>query len=377
MRQETAPILSRMTRHCSFARKKASAVRTRPRSLCSMSGPRSSSCSGRNQDSKLKSFSTNCWRDILEEFDDSTRRTFERPASRAGEPSTDLTSPLSSHRITTQDASPQSRLTSVNSPESRIAGANFLNPPPLPGGFPFFPPQTKAFFLGLLGPYSNVESVSLCFPNPLKALSEGIQNAFLGVGGVPTQHRMSSSARRSRNSLRPNHADRSLCRVDGSLWLCCSEDERSPPNENGDVESQTGTSRIESIRRCYFAVPRLLQVVTSYMTFVARRIVTSNQTPLAGQRGVLTEERTSCQESSESRLDNGTDSTDRYRVSKQLHDSCSREHLSVPSRLDRLQGRCTNSAETSTVTHSRGHGFKQWGTCWQAKAASINYRHAD
>ena len=153
------------------------------------------------------------------EFDDSTRRTFERRVANwraIHGPGKTVVFPQAHHpgRFAASD------FTVCNSLGVKIAGAVF-----------------KHTLFHCVLTYSNVESVSLCFSESFEALSEGIQNAFWQFGGVPIQHRTDSLSAAVRN-----HSDRTTLTTRYSALLqhygCVAQKTNARcANENSDVES--------------------------------------------------------------------------------------------------------------------------------------------
>ncbi|MEP5990190.1 IS21 family transposase, partial [Rhodopirellula bahusiensis] len=156
------------------------------------------------------------------EFDDSTRRTFERRVANwraIHGPDKTVIFPQDHHpgRFAASD------FTVCNSLGVKIAGAVF-----------------KHTLFHCVLTYSNVESVSLCFSESFEALSEGIQNAFWQFGGVPIQHRTDSLSAAVRN-----HSDSTTLTTRYSALMqhygCAAQKTNARcANENGDVESLNG-----------------------------------------------------------------------------------------------------------------------------------------
>jgi hypothetical protein len=156
------------------------------------------------------------------QFPDSTRRTFERRVAQWRSlhgPAKTVFFPQEHHpgRLAASD------FTVCNELGVKIAGERF----------------DHTLFHCVLT-YSNVESVSLCFPESFEALSTGIQKAFHEFGGVPQRHRSDSLSAAMRNhSSRRTLTDRYAALMEH--YGC--EAERTNPrcaNENGDVEASNG-----------------------------------------------------------------------------------------------------------------------------------------
>ena len=285
------------------------------------------------------------------EFDDSTRRTFERRVAswRAIDgPNKPVFFPQDHHpgRFAASD------FTVCNSLGVKIAGATF----------------NHTLFHSVLT-YSNVESVSLCFSESFEALSEGIQNAFWEFGGVPTQHRTDSLSAAVRN-----HSDRTTLTVRYAALMdhygCVAQKTNArQPNENGDVESQNGHLKDRIDQAMLLRGSRDFASRDEYMTFVQEIVTRTNAT----RRQRFDEERTVLQSLPESRLDTD-DSLTGIRVSKSCTIHVRANTYSVPSRLIGCKVDVRISAETITVTH-QGHEIQTMGRLVGKQAASINYRH--
>ncbi len=285
------------------------------------------------------------------EFDDSTRRTFERRVANwraIHGPDKTVFFPQDHHpgRFAASD------FTVCNSLGVKIAGAVF-----------------KHTLFHCVLTYSNVESVSLCFSESFEALSEGIQNAFWQFGGVPIQHRTDSLSAAVRN-----HSDRTTLTTRYSALMDhygCSAQKTNArcANENGDVESLNGHLKDRIDQALLLRGSREFADREDYMAFVQGIIDHANAT----RSKRFDEERMTLGRLPDTRLD--TDDTQQgLRVSKSSTISVRANTYSVPSRLIGTKVDVRITAETITVTH-QGTVIQTMARLVGKQAASINYRH--
>ena len=285
------------------------------------------------------------------EFDDSTRRTFERRVANwraIHGPDKTVFFPQDHHpgRFAASD------FTVCNSLGVKIAGAVF-----------------KHTLFHCVLTYSNVESVSLCFSESFEALSEGIQNAFWQFGGVPIQHRTDSLSAAVRN-----HSDRTTLTTRYSALMdhygCAAQKTNARcANENGDVESQNGHLKDRIDQALLLRGSRDFASRDDYMEFVQGIVDRAN----AARSKRFAEERMTLGRLPESRLD--TDDVQQgIRVSKSSTINVRANTYSVPSRLIGMKVDVRITAETITVTH-QGPLVQTMQRLVGKQAASINYRH--
>lgn len=87
-------------------------------------------------------------------------------------------------------------------------------------------------------PYSNWETVTICFSESMESLSEGLQNALWELGGVPGSHQ---TDRMSAAVHKPDNPEKFTQRYAALLRHYGIEGRRiqtGRPNENGDVEQR-------------------------------------------------------------------------------------------------------------------------------------------
>lgn len=285
------------------------------------------------------------------EFDDTTRRTFERRIANwraIHGPDKVVFFPQDHHpgRFAASD------FTVCNDLGVKIAGVIF-----------------KHTLFHCVLTYSNVESVSLCFSESFEALSEGIQNAFWQFGGVPIQHRTDSLSAAVRN-----HSDRTTLTTRYAALMdhygCAAQKTNARcANENGDVESQNGhlKDRIDQalmLRGCRDFTSR-----AEYMAFVQGIVDQAN----AGRWKRFTQEQLALRSLPGARLDTD-DVLQGVRVSKSSTINVRANTYSVPSRLIGTKVDVKISAETITVTR-QGNVIQTMPRLVGKQAASINYRH--
>ena len=284
-------------------------------------------------------------------FDDSTRRTFERRVSNwraIHGPDKPVFFPQDHHpgRFAASD------FTVCNSLGVKIAGATFHH----------------TLFHCVLT-YSNIESVSLCFSESFEALSEGIQNAFWELGGVPIQHRTDSLSAAVRN-----HSDRTTLTTRYAALMdhygCVAQKTNARcANENGDVESQNGHLKDRIDQALLLRGSRDFASRDEYMVFVQEIVSRANST----RQQRFAEERPALQRLPESRLDTD-DQLQGVRVSKSSTINVRANTYSVPSRLIGYKVDVRISAEMITVTY-QGNLIQTMHRLVGKQAASINYRH--
>jgi hypothetical protein len=86
--------------------------------------------------------------------------------------------------------------------------------------------------------YSNWETGTICFSESFESLSEGLQNAFWELGGVPEKHR---TDRLSAAVQKPDHPEEFTQRYRALLdhyGLQGDKTQAESPNENGDIEQR-------------------------------------------------------------------------------------------------------------------------------------------
>ena len=285
------------------------------------------------------------------EFDDSTRRTFERRVARwraLHGPERPVFFPQDHHpgRFAASD------FTVCNELGVKIAGATF-----------------KHTLFHCVLTYSNVESVSLCFSESFEALSEGIQNAFWQFGGVPAGHRTDSLSAAVRN-----HSDRTTLATRYAALMdhygCAAQKTNARcANENGDVESQNGHLKDRIDQALLLRGSRDFASRDQYMTFVGEIVGRAN----ADRQQRFDEEQLALAQLPDDRLDTD-DQIKGVRVSKSSTINVRANTYSVPSRLIGCKVDVRISAEEITVTY-QGHTIQTMQRLVGKQAASINYRH--
>ena len=285
------------------------------------------------------------------EFEDSTRRTFERRVANwraIHGPDKPVFFPQEHHpgRFAASD------FTVCNELDVKIAGVTF-----------------KHTLFHCVLTYSNVESVSLCFSESFEALSEGIQNAFWQFGGVPAQHRSDSLSAAVRN-----HSDRTTLTTRYAALMdhygCVAQRTNARcANENGDVESQNGHIKDRIDQALLLRGSRDFASRDQYMAFVQEIIDRANAT----RQQRFAEERLKLGRLPDIRLDTD-DQLKGIRVSKSSTINIRANTYSVPSRLIGRKVDVRISAETITVTY-QGHVIQTMQRLVGKQAASINYRH--
>jgi len=285
------------------------------------------------------------------QFEDSTRRTFERRVANwraIHGPNKPVFFPQDHYpgRFAASD------FTVCNELGVKIAGATF-----------------KHTLFHCVLTYSNVESVSLCFSESFEALSEGIQNAFWQFGGVPAQHRSDSLSAAVRN-----HSDRTTLTIRYAALMehygCVAQRTNARcANENGDVESQNGHIKDRIDQALLLRGSRDFASRDQYMAFVQEIIDRANAT----RQQRFAEERLKLGRLPDVRLDTD-DQLKGIRVSKSSTINVRANTYSVPSRLIGRKVDVRISAETITVTY-QGHVIQTMPRLAGKQTASINYRH--
>lgn len=285
------------------------------------------------------------------QFQDSTRRTFERRVAKWRSlcgPAKTVFFPQQHHagRLAASD------FTVCNDLGVRIAGASF---------------DHMLFHCVLT--YSNVESISLCFSESFEALSEGIQKAFWQFGGVPKHHRTDSLSAAVRNhSSRRTLTDRYSALM--NYYGCRGERTNArSANENGDVESSHGHLKDRIDQALLLRGSRDFDSREGYVDFLEGLIAAAN----ANRRDRFSEEQAALSRLPDHRLD-----TDDYllgiRVSKSSTIQVRTNTYSVPSRLIGQKVDVRLGAEQIVVAH-QGYHIQTMPRLHGKHGRSINYRH--
>ena len=285
------------------------------------------------------------------QFQDSTRRTFERRVTKWRSlcgPAKTVFFPQQHHagRLAASD------FTVCNDLGVKIAGASF---------------DHMLFHCVLT--YSNVESISLCFSESFEALSEGIQKAFWEFGGVPERHRTDSLSAAVRNhSSRKTLTDRYSALM--NYYGCRGERTNArSANENGDVESSHGHLKDRIDQALLLRGSRDFDSREDYLDFLEGIMLAAN----ANRRDRFAEEQAALGRLPDRRLE-----TDDYlfgiRVSKSSTIQVRTNTYSVPSRLIGQKVDVRLGAEQIVVSH-QGYHIQTMPRLHGKHGKSINYRH--
>jgi len=284
-------------------------------------------------------------------FPDSRRRTFERRVrewrSLQGPPQ-EVIFPQVHHpgRLAASD------FTSMNSLGVTIAGQPF---------------DHMLFHCTLT--YSNWESVTLCFSESFEALSQGLQNAFWEMGGVPGRHR-SDSLSAAVNNLSQDREFRS--RYQNLMDYYQLEAEKINPRkaqENGDVESSHGHLKRVVDQALLLRGSRDFSSREEYAEFLQQLIDRRN----AGRRKKFAEEQAVLKDLPLSRLDH-VHRLPGIRVSRSSTIQVKRNTYSVHSRLIGEKVDVVIDVEDVTVLH-RGVEVQRMPRLSGSGKHAINYRH--
>ncbi len=285
------------------------------------------------------------------EFPDSTRRTFERRVSKWQAifgPDKPVMFPQLHHpgRLAASD------FTVCNSLGVKIAGGRF----------------DHTLFHCVL-PYSNVESVSLCFSESFESLSTGIQKAFWEFGGVPQRHRSDSlSAAINNHSSLKSHTARYTALMEH--YGCQAERTNARcANENGDVESANNHLKQRLDQALLLRGSRAFGRREDYMRFVETVIAQAN----ANRQDRFAEEQAVLERLPNDRLDIA-DLLNGVRVNSSSTIQVRNNTYSVPSRLIGRKVDVRIEAETILVTY-QDHLVQTMPRLFGKKGFAINYRH--
>ena len=287
----------------------------------------------------------------VDEFPDSTRRTFERRVNKwrslHGPGKTVFFS--QEHypgRLAASD------FTVCNELGVKIAGQRF----------------DHTFFHCVLT-YSNVESVSLCFSESFESLSAGIQKAFWEFGGVPLRHRSDSLAAAVRNhTSRRELTERYAALM--SYYSCEAERTNARcANENGDVESSNGHLKDRIDQALLLRGSRSFDSREEYVAFVEDLVKRAN----GNRRKNFLDDLAHLNRLPDERLDTD-DIIKGVRVSRSSTITVRTNTYSVPSRLIGQLVDLRIGAEQITVTHY-GHVIQTMPRLVGKQLAAINYRH--
>lgn len=86
--------------------------------------------------------------------------------------------------------------------------------------------------------YSNWETGTICFSESFESLSEGLQNALWGLGGVPQRHRTDRLSAAVRKPDNPEVFTQRYRALLSHYGLQGQKTQAESPNENGDVEQR-------------------------------------------------------------------------------------------------------------------------------------------
>ena len=84
--------------------------------------------------------------------------------------------------------------------------------------------------------YSNWETGTICFSESFESLSEGLQNAFWELGGVPRMHRTDRLSAAVKNPGNPKEFTQRYKALLNHYNLQGQKTQPESPNENGDIE---------------------------------------------------------------------------------------------------------------------------------------------
>ena len=86
--------------------------------------------------------------------------------------------------------------------------------------------------------YSNWETGTICFSESLESLSEGLQNAFWKLGGVPKKHRTDRLGAAINNNSNDKEFTQRYNQILKHYSIEGQKTQAYSPNENGDVEQR-------------------------------------------------------------------------------------------------------------------------------------------
>ena len=217
--------------------------------------------------------------------------------------------------------------------------------------------------------YSNVESVSLCFSESFESLGDGIQKAFWEFGGVPQRHRSDSLTAAVRNHSEGRvFTNRYAALLD--FYGCKGERTNARcANENGDVESQNGHLKDRIDQALLLRGSRDFASREEYVRFVEAIIVRAN----SHRASRFAEEKAQLRPLPTERLDTD-DVVPGVSVRSSSTIQVRTNTYSVPSRLIGQRVDLRISAEHIVVTH-HGHVIQTMPRLVGKHLAAINYRH--
>jgi len=129
-------------------------------------------------------------------------------------------------------------------------------------------------------PYSNWESVSLCYSESFESLSEGLQNALWELGGAPLEHRTD----RMSTAVNNTSQEREFTSRYGALLrhykMTGQKIQTGKPNENGDVEQRHYRLKRAVEQALLLRDSRDFETVQEYKEFLRALLVQLN----AGRR---------------------------------------------------------------------------------------------
>jgi transposase len=175
--------------------------------------------------------------------------------------------------------------------------------------------------------YSNWETGTICYSETFESLSEGLQNAFWEMGGVPREHRtdrLSAAVNNLGDTREFTRAYEALLR---HYRITGQKTQAGQANENGDVEQRHYRFKQAVDQALMLRGSRDFTNVAAYRLFLQKLFQRLN----AGRQDRYLEERGKLQPVPESRLD--TMRRERVRVSPGSLVTVHRNTYSVHSRL--------------------------------------------
>jgi hypothetical protein len=85
--------------------------------------------------------------------------------------------------------------------------------------------------------YSNWEAITVCYSESFESLSQGLQNAFQRLGGVPRRHRTDRLSAAVNNQCDPREFTERYQQLMKHYGIAIEKTQPSAPHENGDAES--------------------------------------------------------------------------------------------------------------------------------------------
>jgi hypothetical protein len=175
--------------------------------------------------------------------------------------------------------------------------------------------------------YSNWETGTICYSESFESLSEGLQNAFWELGGVPLEHRTDRLSAAVNNLVDTREFTRAYEELLRYYRINGQKTQAGQANENGDVEQRHYRFKNAVDQELMLRGSRDFISVAAYQVFLQKLFKRLN----AGRQGRYLEEVSRLQPLPEHRLD--AMRRERVRVSPGSLVTVHRNYYSVHSRL--------------------------------------------